>query len=770
MSKSKRKVKILPNVVQSSDGSRWPAVTQPPNDGSRWPAATQSPSDGSRWPAATQPPSDGSRWPAATQPPSDGSRWPAATQPPSDGGRWGSPIVEPSRVDPARVLTNIRKDVNPPFRQTTLPRQKNPQNQRPRSNDSPPIPSSVLTSVSGMSLEDKLLTAMKLAVDSGKLDRRFKESLQKFVNSDNAKALLVIAGLYIGAQVAGQPWISYADAVLVSLGAAGAAFIGFEASGALLKFFTTAQNATSYADLGRSADHFAEFVNVVGTNSLIYLVGAKAGDAIKGLTGVFSKVGNNLNRLAPQVREGLNVSSKLIESLTQQANNAGRQIKDEIRIGIEAIDNLLGKKRPRLATEGNRNIPSNQYGGSGGGVSSRTLQQEYEVLAKNISLTPNVAAQLLEKGIAAKTIKNLHDRGMSAKDLNEFLNGFLRSKNGIYKLGEMPKIADTMAVLTNKGVEVKIAESLLREAGKQKEVLDIVQRLMLGKGQLENPESLAELVVKAVGEFGNEESPGLRGILREMQIAAERVNQGHTIQLGAVKNDNGILIGGDIVDKTAREVIQLKTLTSRNSAGVWDNTKKAIQQLLGKHGETANAEFMKTAEIRIGSKNELFNLSGKKINDQILEEIRLGKIDPDKKFDGFIKIVKEDSKGNALETLRFKLYKGTSQFVPRSQPVKLRSSNVTDNGIMIASNTQQFGSLLLATEKTNVGLHKALARIELLNNQWGEYHQATIAMHSDPEFYKIQQLIANSSTSETKKPDQQSNQIPKQKSTQREMG
>jgi hypothetical protein len=317
MSKSKRKVKILPNVVQSSDGSRWPAVTQSPSDGSRWPAATQPPSDGSRWPAATQPPSDGSRWPAATQPPSDGSRWPAATQPPSDGGRWGSPIVEPSRVDPARVLTNIRKDVNPPFRQTTLPRQKNPQNQRPRSNDSPPIPSSVLTSVSGMSLEDKLLTAMKLAVDSGKLDRRFKESLQKFVNSDNAKALLVIAGLYIGAQVAGQPWISYADAVLVSLGAAGAAFIGFEASGALLKFFTTAQNATSYADLGRSADHFAEFVNVVGTNSLIYLVGAKAGDAIKGLTGVFSKVGNNLNRLAPQVREGLNVSSKLIESLTQ---------------------------------------------------------------------------------------------------------------------------------------------------------------------------------------------------------------------------------------------------------------------------------------------------------------------------------------------------------------------------------------------------------------------------------------------------------------------
>jgi hypothetical protein len=89
---------------------------------------------------------------------------------------------------------------------------------------------------------------------------------------------------------------------------------------------------------------------------------------------------------------------------------------------------------------------------------------------------------------------------------------------------------------------------------------------------------------------------------------------------------------------------------------------------------------------------------------------------------------------------------------------------------MIASNTQQFESLLLATEKTNVGLHKALARIELLNNQWGEYHQATIAMHSDPEFYKIQQLIASSSTSENKKPDQQSNQIPKQKSTQREMG
>jgi hypothetical protein len=657
-----------------------------------------------------------------------------------------------------QFIRGVGSNVNPAPKKT--PRRARIQSQNPSQHKPQPMPapSEVIPSqyLSGLTLEERLTKAIKLSVSSGLLKKELVKPLQELLKPENIGVLTGIFALWGAAHLWGAGEVADADLAALMVVTMGAD--GVKALGNLFEFFKLAEGAKTETDLTKAGDEFAKFVSLVGTSALGVLVG-KAGQAVGKLNGTLAEAAGKLGKLTPDlIRRGetaIRTGSKLLKDGMQAARKVGRRLKKE---GLEAIDGILGIFQKKREVVGGGKLPGKQSGGNGSGE-GRTLKQDYEALSLELELPLKLQAQLLEKSISAQTIKALNDRGLSPEKLNEFLDKILKSKEG-YQLNQMPRIADTLEALTSKGVKSETAKKILLEASRQKEILDALQKLMLGKGRLVNPQALEKLVENAVREFGD--NLKLRGSLREIQIAVDRVEQGHTIQMGVIKDASGKLVGGDIVDLTTREVIQAKATTTSYSEGVWDNAEKAVSQLLGMHGEHLNVGFTKIAEIRIGSQNQLFNLSGKKINGQILGEIG-GKIN--KEFDGFINIVKEDSKGNVIETLRFRIEKGTSQLVPQ-QPLRNLHSNNTENNITIASEAQksnQSKDLSSYAKNINSDLSEALSGIEKLNIQWYAYRRSTSDITPDLEVYQRQQLVAITTTS-----DNQMNKVIKDSKKNRE--
>jgi hypothetical protein len=97
--------------------------------------------------------------------------------------------------------------------------------------------------VRSMSLEDKLIKAMRLSVSSGQLSKQTQAELLKILNPNNLPALALLlgvwgAGHFIGAGQAVDAFML--GFMLVTLGAK-----GVEALGKLWSFFSGAHNAVS---------------------------------------------------------------------------------------------------------------------------------------------------------------------------------------------------------------------------------------------------------------------------------------------------------------------------------------------------------------------------------------------------------------------------------------------------------------------------------------------------------------------------------------------
>jgi hypothetical protein len=661
-----------------------------------------------------------------------------------------------------RNIRGVGRDVNPPPKKTKR-RPIQPRTPRPQELPLLPPPSEVVKAdypLVGLTLEDKLTRSIKLSVSSGSLKKELMRPLQELLKPENLAILTGILALWGAAHLWGAGEVADADLAALMVVTMGAD--GVKAMGHLLKFFQLAEGAKSEADLIKAGDEFAKFVSLVGTSSLGFLIG-KAGQAVEKLSGTLSQAANNLGKLSSGlVRRGedaIKTGSKLLKNGVEAAKKVGRQLKAEAQKAIDGIDDLLGnifqKKR---AVVGGGNVSGNQgRGRSRGG--DRTLEKDYEVLRLDgtIVLNPKVAAQLIEKGIPADTVRALNKRGIPPNELNDLLNIFLKSKDAKYQLNQMPRIADTVLALRKIDVSLADIKAILDMASKQPEVLAALERMLLAPGKLtfpphklNEPHELTVFVEKTVKAMGNKAGAD-NGFLREMQIAAERLEKGHHVQMGAIKNDNGIAIGGDVVDHTTKEVIQVKTLTSRSTEGVSERANSAIEQLSGKNGEIPNEGYTQVAEIWINPNNRLFRESGRSINatleGDIGKNIKLQNTGKDASgnqvkvnFNGFIRVVKEDGKGNALEVLNFRVQNGKIQFVPKQRSKNAISSSLEQNNLTAPTNNQQ---LIATAQKTSTAsMHQELTAIEQLNNQWSKYRQETATITPDAETYQQQQLAA----------------------------
>jgi hypothetical protein len=204
-----------------------------------------------------------------------------------------------------------------------------------------------------------------------------------------------------------------------------------------------------------------------------------------------------------------------------------------------------------------------------------------------------------------------------------------------------------------------------------------------GKGRLRNPEDLVDLVEKAT----KQKNP--IGFVRELQLAAERVKQGHEVGLG---------LGADIVDYSAKEAIQLKNVTSLDEGGILGNLQKAGEQLKGSHGELvpkgANGKpFQRTAEIIIdNAQNPLYD----KTPNQLIKVLQ-------KKFKGndvlqdHVDLVRIRAGDKVYEFSVSRSKAGEFQFINAASPKKL-SELPQSSSTEMASESQSEGTIQVASQ------------------------------------------------------------------------
>jgi hypothetical protein len=408
-----------------------------------------------------------------------------------------------------------------------------------------------------------------------------------------------------------------------------------------------------------------------------------------------------ISQLKPeQVQQVARVAQLQIAGKGQEAHIALQRMgNSQLTQDIKGLLQDLAR-HPELGTPNNARPMPMRGGEASGAVIDRA--QEYEVLRLEVSLPANVAQSLQEKEVAADTVKALSKRGMQPEELNKYLGSF--SNRGKYPhqnygVEDFEKIASTLNQLSNRGMKLNQAQELLQEAAKQTRVLEAIETLMSGKGTLQNPQELRELVANI--------NNGDIGKIQELEIAAGCVQKGHQVRLGAVHDPNlsseaiekvwelrrqegknpaeiKVNVGGDVVDLTTREVIQSKNVTSADADKVWKNLREAADQLQGIGGELPNPGFKKVAEIRIHSDNELFKLNSREFNNKINERIQTNGELQD--FDGIIRITKE-SGNNVTETLDFQVRAGKSQVLEHQNARPTKISSLETTGLIAGAST-----------------------------------------------------------------------------------
>ena len=97
--------------------------------------------------------------------------------------------------------------------------------------------------------------------------------------------------------------------------------------------------------------------------------------------------------------------------------------------------------------------------------------------------------------------------------------------------------------------------------------------------------------------------------MNELLDAAERARRGNHVSIGGRTKAAGDPASGqaDVIDHSARQAIQMKTVTSGMLRGVMDNLRKALEQLGGSGGEHPPDGYQRIADIRITNpQNEIY--------------------------------------------------------------------------------------------------------------------------------------------------------------------
>jgi hypothetical protein len=287
-----------------------------------------------------------------------------------------------------------------------------------------------------------------------------------------------------------------------------------------------------------------------------------------------------ISQLKPeQVQQVARVAQLQIVGKGQEAQTALQQMgNSQLTRDIKGLLQDLAR-HPELGTPNNARPMHMRGGEAAGEVIDRA--QEYEVLRLEVNLPANVAQSLQEKEVAADTVRALSKKGMQPEELNKYLGSFQNKgdyPHQNYGVEDFQKIANTLNQLGNRGMELNQAQKLLQIAAKQTRALGAIETLMSGKGTLQNPQELRELVANI--------NNGDVGKIQELEIAAGRVQKGHQMQLGAVHDPNlspeaiekvwelrrqegknpaeiKVNVGGDVVDLTTREVIQSKNVSKK---------------------------------------------------------------------------------------------------------------------------------------------------------------------------------------------------------------
>ncbi|MGF1603722.1 MAG: hypothetical protein ACFCU8_17205 [Thermosynechococcaceae cyanobacterium] len=421
---------------------------------------------------------------------------------------------------------------------------------------------------------DKLTEAIKLSVN--KVDDKFVESLQAFVQPETLTIIGGVLSVWGAAHLVGIG--QAADAALLGAGTlALGADIGLAVS-LLWNYFDQAQQAQTPEQLEQSADSFAEFVNLVGVNVLGVLVGAKLGKVTDDLAQVMKNNWGKVAELGANVQQS---AGALLKSGRQVLGEFAPHLDDALtdgqrlfNQGLDQLDNLvtqagdkIGIRSPWVVTEGGPlntlSMRIEKSPGSGGGI------------AANGAETIAAQAQRLERQ------------------------------------------------LVSRGVFAKSAHKATKLATGQPKVLQAIDGLLNGQGNLENPQELVELVKRAT-------SGGESGILRELEIAATRVRKGHNVQLGTIHKKGVGNVGADIVDHTTEEAIHSKNMLSPNLQNVEEELLNSAAQFKGKRSKpeivptTADGKlYHRATELIINNpKNPLYDQSPNQLTNFLEQQFK----------------------------------------------------------------------------------------------------------------------------------------------------
>jgi hypothetical protein len=528
--------------------------------------------------------------------------------------------------------------------------------------------------VDKMSVPDKLTQAMQQSV--GKLPSELQQQMQQLLKPEALAVLGGVAATWGALQVVGGPFAVAADVALLGAGYAALGASAVTASQELCEFVQKASQAQNSQQLDQAASHFAKFVSIVGVDVVATLVGTRAGRVAEDLGQL---VKNSSARLGELTGETQRLAGTLVKGGNELWQSAGQRlgkVGDDLGRTLDNASESMGIQRPQAATAGGPQLPANQpmqMQGASTGAGATALQK------------------LQQTGIEASSIRALEQQGLNPQQLERFVNEVRQSG---HTADELPKIVETLKALTEQGIDLGQAQTLLKTAPPK--AVRAIESLMLGKGKLDNPQALPGIVEKLNNGLKSEK-PDVReaaqGLLSEIQVAAKHVEQGSRVQLGAVSDPSitperiaqvneirrqageaalkTVNSGGDVVDFTRREVLQIKRVSSPQSEAVLTNLKSAERQLQGSKGELPHEGFKKVAEIYIGPNNELFKANGQAINQQITKLMKGGEL---KDFDGTVRIVKANEQGIAAETLEFRVQNGRSQYSPSpTQPNKQSS-------------------------------------------------------------------------------------------------
>jgi hypothetical protein len=199
--------------------------------------------------------------------------------------------------------------------------------------------------VRSMSLEDKLIKAMRLSVSSGQLSKKTQAELLKILNPNNLPGLALLMGVWGAGHLIGAGQVVDAFMLGFMLGTLGAK--GVEALGHLWSFFSGAQNAVTQNDLKLAAEEFASFVSIVTTEGLTAFAGAKGAEALKGLQSHVGGAFPKFKGLSPEQQKSV---VEALEASRRTASKVGGKFSQVATEAKNWLDVALGGRKPATAS------------------------------------------------------------------------------------------------------------------------------------------------------------------------------------------------------------------------------------------------------------------------------------------------------------------------------------------------------------------------------------------------------------------------------------